>query len=251
MAYLDEAGVTALWGKVKGIAGNALALSAADGALTVSLAAADGTALSAVQVKAGDNVSIASDGTVSATDTTYTAGENVTISGNVISSTGGSGSPPVPVGTVLPYAGATAPSGWLMCDGSEFSADDWPALASVLGTTTLPDMRGRFALGASDARALGSTGGEESHVLTASEMPAHKHTPSAGSDRSFLTMAGAGDGVDRTTAASGSGRSNLLRSNDNTVYRNAVTSTEGGGAAHNNMPPYLALNWIIRALGEA
>ena len=45
----------------------------------------------------------------------------------------------LPVGTILNYGGKDAPAGFLVCDGSEFSEDDYPELATVLESTTLPD----------------------------------------------------------------------------------------------------------------
>lgn len=52
-----------------------------------------------------------------------------------------------PVGTVIMYAGITAPTGYLPCDGSPFSATDYPLLNALLGATTTPDMRGLFVRG--------------------------------------------------------------------------------------------------------
>lgn len=72
----------------------------------------------------------------------------------------------VPVGTIIAYSGATAPKGWLLCDGTEKKTDDYPRLSTALGSTwgtasanhfKLPDLRGRFLRGAG-AGTTGLTG---------------------------------------------------------------------------------------------
>lgn len=54
----------------------------------------------------------------------------------------------MPVGSVTAFMGATAPMGWLLCDGSTFDETEYPQLYSVLGTNTVPDLRGEFLRGA-------------------------------------------------------------------------------------------------------
>lgn len=65
------------------------------------------------------------------------------------------------VGMIMPYAGTTAPSGWLICDGSTFSSTTYPQLYTLLGnSTTLPNLREKYLLGydsAASSRTLGST----------------------------------------------------------------------------------------------
>jgi microcystin-dependent protein len=95
-------------------------------------------------------------------------------------------------------------------------------------TFTLPDWRGRFPLGVSGSYALGSTGGAATHVLTSNEMPPHVHDMDSRNrgDFAFDTQSMA--------APDGGGTGNI------------VTGSTGGGAAHNNMPPYFAVNFIMR-----
>lgn len=63
----------------------------------------------------------------------------------------GDGGNAAPVGTVVAYAGVTAPAGWLLCDGTSYKKSLYPALAAVLGATgesfSVPDLRGRFLMG--------------------------------------------------------------------------------------------------------
>ena len=90
----------------------------------------------------------------------------------------------IPTGTVQMFAGAAAPAGWLVCDGSNVSRTTFAALFAVIGITygpgngtttfTLPNLRGRVPVGQdpTDATfdALGETGGAKTHTLTAAEI---------------------------------------------------------------------------------
>jgi len=140
----------------------------------------------------------------------------------------------VPVGTVVSYVGKTAPDGWLMCDGSSIARSTYPNLYDLIGGN-VPDLRSRFLVcagqgaGLSD-RPLYQTGGEENHKLVASEMPKHTHS---------LGVGGGNRGD-----SPGSGNSEGWASN-NTVFTE-VSSTAGGDGAHNNMPPFYAINFIIK-----
>lgn len=97
----------------------------------------------------------------------------------------------IPVGSLMPYVGASAPDGWLLCDGSEKLTSDFPALSALCGTAfgsaaegnfRLPDLRGRFPVGylaATPMASLGSTGGNREVTLTAAQIPAHSHEVAA------------------------------------------------------------------------
>jgi len=153
-----------------------------------------------------------------------------------------------PVGSMIIWTTDTAPTGWLLCYGQAVSRTvTYDGLFAVIGTTfgvgdgsttfNLPDMRGRFPLGQDDmggasanrvthanADSIGGVEGAETHTLTKTEMPAHTHTIDAGHVLD-------GSGQVETTGASG-------------VTEN--TNSTGGGGAHNNMSPYITLNYIIK-----
>jgi microcystin-dependent protein len=152
--------------------------------------------------------------------------------------------PGVPVGVGMEWYAAVAPYGWLLQDGSAVSRSTYSALFNIIGTTygigdgsstfNLPNKKGIIGVGydatQTEFNALGKTGGEKTHVLTTPEMPAHTHP-----ENTFSGTGGSVKGVGDT--------------NDNSASQKAsstVTSSTGGDGAHNNLQPYLTVNWIIK-----
>jgi microcystin-dependent protein len=172
----------------------------------------------------------------------------------------------VPVGTILPFAGAMAPSGYFVCDGSSISRAAYPALFAVLGVSwgsvdgasfNLPDLKGRTPIGAGQGsgltnRTIGQTTGEEYHLLSLSEIPSHSHGVTDPGHTHALDR-GSGTGY----AGSLSGNYTYAAGNDTTSYtfntsvrKNptgiSIQST-GGGGAHNNMQPSAVVSFIIKS----
>lgn len=113
--------------------------------------------------------------------------------------------------------------------------------ATYLGGGTWTQIEGRFLLGASSSYAAGSTGGEAEHTLSVSELPSHNHPTYNGEGWALFEMNRAGGKVAKTEVATSSS------SNKYTYTATATseiqwpynqTGKQGGGAAHNNMPPY-------------
>lgn len=156
----------------------------------------------------------------------------------------------LPVGTIIPYAGTTIPSNYMKCEGQELSRIEYDILFNAIGTTygvgdgtttfNLPNLKGRVITGIdsndTDFDTLGETGGEKVHTLTVDEMPSHAHeqlavtNPNSGGSGIRGTYNGQeGDGMSRYPT-------------------NAQTGTTGGGEPHNNLQPYIVLNYIIKVL---
>lgn len=148
----------------------------------------------------------------------------------------------LPVGSISAYGGENIPTNWLKCNGEAISRTDYPDLFKAIGTTygsgdgsttfNLPNISERVIVGnAGDGEfSLGTTGGEKEHTLTIDEMPAHKHE---------LTIEGGG-----SLGASGV---KWLTGTNMRKYAGDMIENAGGNQAHNNMQPYIVLNYIIKA----
>jgi microcystin-dependent protein len=163
-----------------------------------------------------------------------------------------------------------APQGWTFCNGQQLPINQNQALFSILGTTyggdgrvtfALPDLRGRTPLHVGNGIILGESGGAPSATITISTMPAHNHVPSANS--------GAGNTNTPDPTVAPTGNRVLSQSDGSTgspaqpfgvnIYSNqqspnaslAPTSVTnvGGSQPHENMSPYLTLNFIIALQG--
>jgi microcystin-dependent protein len=142
------------------------------------------------------------------------------------------------VGTIVPYGGASIPTGWLLCDGTAYSRGLYRTLYDAIGTSfgtgdgattfNVPDLRGRFPLGqaaSGTGSTLGSTGGAIDHTHTG---PSHTHTFTTGAP-SATTDATAG-GV---AVASG------------THTHTGTTDASGAGNTGTANPPYQVVRYII------
>lgn len=167
----------------------------------------------------------------------------------------------VPSGAWFPYSGTSAPAGYLLCDGSAVSRSTYASLFTAIGTVhgvgdgsttfNLPDMRGRLPVGQDDmggsaasrvttagsgvdGATLGATGGAQNVTLTAAEsgLPSHTHA--------IYIAGGGGTGSDARADFSVStgfvGASGVVQS----------SGSSSASSAHNNMPPSLVANYIIK-----
>lgn len=179
-------------------------------------------------------------------------------------STGGSS----PSGSLTAFAGSSAPTGWLLCDGTVVSQSTYADLYAVVGGTyntggegagnfRLPNIKGRAIVGRdasdSDFNVLGETGGAKTHTLTTAQMPQHNHSGTTNADGYHYHTTTDFPNYSTQTVQSGSDRyaresiANGL-STSSAGYHNHTFSTDyaGSSAAHNNLQPYIALNWIIK-----
>jgi len=164
------------------------------------------------------------------------------------------------------FAGNFAPRGWAFCQGQILSIAQNTALFALLGTTyggngqttfALPDLRGRVAVGPGQgpglpAVNLGQMAGAPTHTLINTEMPVHNHTTQVGV-RAFNDPNGLSNGDSAIPAgnywASSHGVGDLFSTTANALMNpgavTVVVGVTGGSQPHNNMQPYLGMNYII------
>lgn len=156
----------------------------------------------------------------------------------VDASAGGGGAE---VGSIVMWGAAVAPVGYVLCDGAAISRIVYATLFALIGTTygsgdgtttfNVPNMKGKVVVGFNSAEtefdALGETGGAKTHTLSTAEMPSHNHgLPTRASGNTTF-------GIPNSSASS---------YNYNVLY----SASEGGGGSHNNLQPYITLNFIIK-----
>jgi len=193
-----------------------------------------------------DNLNLT--GNVSINDVLFVKGSNVNITGNVSADSFiGSGSALTgvpPTGSIIMWGTTTAPTGWVLCDGSSLNrTGTYSDLFAVIGTTygnvsathfNVPNFKGKVPVGYNAAEtefdAMGETSGVKTVTLTTAQIPSHRHgymIQSAGQSGATQWLRKIYDGS---------------ATPDTTSY----TEYEGGGEAHDNLQPYITLNYIIK-----
>ena len=180
---------------------------------------------------------------------------------------------PTPVGSLFSFAGDAAPEGYLLCDGSLLSLENHPeylALARVLGgkfdvtggtAPYLPDLRGRTVMGAGPGPSLtprkaGARGGSEEVTLTVGQLPSHGHAcAGAGAHRHELRLE---YGTNKNLSDGPGAQYSQITSNQDYGYTGSGNNVSekgththdvqntGGNLSHDNMPPFLVLNYMVK-----
>jgi microcystin-dependent protein len=189
----------------------------------------------------------------------------------------------MPLGTIVQTALPAAPTGWLLCQGQTISRVTYALLFSAMGTlygsgdgsTTflLPDLRGRVPVGQTASgtfASLNNAGGAETHTLTIAQMPSHTHsqashnhtfsgttnTTGAHSHTAYGALVNRGTGAQfRELTQASNGSSNVPTSSDGdhshtysgtTSSSSSIIGTTGSDSSHNNLQPYIVLNYMIK-----
>ena len=166
-----------------------------------------------------------------------------------------------PSGAVVAFAAASAPIGWLLCNGSAVSRTTYARLFAVIGTSfgvgdnsttfNLPNLKGRVIAGLDSAQSefntLGEIGGTKSETLTTQQMPSHGHGPPSG----YFYVESTNGAMRRSTVINYVGTAG-----ENDIWRQRLaensgdvplpTASAGGDQSHNNLQPYIAMNYIIK-----
>ena len=156
------------------------------------------------------------------------------------------------IGEVRIFAGNFAPVGWLLCQGQLLSISEYDVLFNLIGTTyggdgvntfALPNLASRIPYHQGSGYVLGQTGGVEQVTLTSQQMPSHTHTAYA--NQGSADQSGPGGNL------WGAGSLSAYTSDqapDVTMNPKALLPA-GGSQPHDNMPPFLCLNFIIATEG--
>jgi microcystin-dependent protein len=160
------------------------------------------------------------------------------------------------IGEIRMFAGNFAPEGWAFCQGQTLAIAASSALFDLIGTTyggngeqtfNLPDLRGRFPIHqgfSQESFVIGQLSGAETVTLTTNQLPAHSHpaacSPGTGDSEGPAGNFWSTDPAGNTAAYNESGAAMMSA---------GATAPTGGGQPHDNMSPFLVINFIISLVG--
>uniref|UniRef100_Q02CQ0 Phage Tail Collar domain protein n=1 Tax=Solibacter usitatus (strain Ellin6076) TaxID=234267 RepID=Q02CQ0_SOLUE len=155
------------------------------------------------------------------------------------------------VGEIKMFCGNFAPAGWMLCQGQLLPISEYETLFNLIGTTyggdgqstfALPDLSSRVPIHQGNGFTLAETGGAETVTLTIQQIPQHSHVP--------LALAGAGTNASPSNGFWAECSLNPYSATAPSLpLHPASVGQTGGSQPHENMIPYLAVNFIISLFG--
>ena len=159
------------------------------------------------------------------------------------------------IGEIRMFGGNFAPAGWMLCQGQLLPISQNDALFNLIGTTyggdgqttfALPNLASRVPVHQGPSFTLGQAGGVESVTLTTNQIPVHTHQASCYAVAGNL--ASPTNGRWASSADTAINPYGLPAAADSTMNAAAI-GTEGGSQPHDNMLPFLTINFIISLFG--
>jgi microcystin-dependent protein len=157
------------------------------------------------------------------------------------------------IGEIRMFGGNFAPVGWAFCNGALIPISENDALFNLIGTTyggdgqntfALPNLQSRVPVHVGPGFALGQSGGAETVTLTTSQIPAHSHVPQANDNAGTLDTPAGG-----IWAGSNPALNNYNNVPPSVNMDPAAIGSSGGSQPHDNMIPFLVINFIISLFG--
>jgi len=159
------------------------------------------------------------------------------------------------VGEIRMFGGNFAPAGWMFCSGQLLPISEYETLFNLIGTTyggdgqntfALPNLQSRVPIhqgsGGGGIYSLAETGGQETVTLITQQIPSHTHAP--------LAQSGSGSSSPTGSVWAASATQNIYTDAAPSIAMNAqAIGLTGGNQPHDNMMPYLAVNFIISLFG--
>jgi microcystin-dependent protein len=156
------------------------------------------------------------------------------------------------VGEIRMFGGNFAPAGWMFCDGQLLPISENETLFQLIGTTyggdgestfALPDLQGRVPVHQGNGVVLAEQAGVETVTLTVQQIPSHTHPfMASGTDGSQITASGA-------LPANSLNITPYINQPPDTNFNAGAISPAGGSQPHENLQPYLCINFIISLYG--
>lgn len=154
------------------------------------------------------------------------------------------------IGEIRMFSGNYPPAGWAFCDGSLMPISENDTLFNLIGTTyggdgqetfALPNLQSRIPMHMGSGYVLSETLGEETITLTVNQIPSHNHIPQASRTSNRAQAAG--------NIWAGSALNQFSTAGPTTTLNPAAINPSGGSQSHDNMSPYLCVNFIISLFG--